>query len=123
MTMKHYSLMTLLLILIGMGNATAAHAITVTDTIFDRKDHEQDFAFGADVSFVSQMESWGTKWLDKTGRQRDILQILKDQGVNHVRLRGWVNPGGGWCGKADVVMSQSCGTIPRMQSRTQPPTA
>lgn len=103
MTMKHYSLMTLLLILMGMGKATTLHAITVTDTIFDRKAHEQDFAFGADVSFVSQMESWGTRWLDKTGRQRDILQILKDQGINHVRLRVWVNPGGGWCGKADVV--------------------
>lgn len=101
--MKHYSLMTLFFILMGMGKATMAHAITVTDTIFDRKAHEQDFAFGADIGFVSQMESWGTKWLDKNGRQRDILQILKDQGINNVRLRVWVNPSGGWCGKADVV--------------------
>lgn len=41
----------------------SAHAITVTDTLFNRSQHE-DFAFGADVSFVPQMESWGTKWLD-----------------------------------------------------------
>lgn len=79
------------------------HAITVTDTIFNRQAHEEDFAFGADIGFVSQMESWGTKWLDKNGRQKDILQILKEQGINIVRLRVWVNPSGGWCGKADVV--------------------
>jgi len=81
----------------------SSHAITVTDTIFDRKAHESDFAFGADVGFVSQMESWGTKWLDKNGKQKDILQILKEQGINNVRLRVWVNPSGGWCGKQDVV--------------------
>ena len=81
----------------------SGHAVTVTDTIFNRKAHETDFAFGADVGFVSQMESWGTKWLDKNGRQKDILQILKEQGINNVRLRVWVNPSGGWCGKQDVV--------------------
>ena len=80
-----------------------ANAITVTDTIFDRKANEENFAFGADVGFVSQMESWGTKWLDKDGKQKDILQILKEQGINNVRLRVWVNPSGGWCGKDDVV--------------------
>ena len=53
-----------------------AQTLTVTDTIFDREAHEYDFAFGADVSFVPQMESWGTKWLDKNGKQKDILQIL-----------------------------------------------
>ena len=71
----------------------SAHAITVTDTLFNRNLHE-DFAFGADVSFVPQMESWGTKWLDKNGRQKDILQILKEQGINSIRLRVWtVNSG------------------------------
>ncbi len=71
----------------------SAHAITVTDTLFNRSQHE-DFAFGADVSFVPQMESWGTKWLDKNGRQKDILQILKEQGINSIRLRVWtVNSG------------------------------
>ena len=83
--------------------ALGTQAMTVTDTIFNRKAHEADFAFGADVGFVSQMESWGTKWLDKNGKQKDILQILKEQGINNVRLRVWVNPSSGWCGKQDVV--------------------
>ena len=93
----------LLLMMLMAWAAMSGHAISVTDTIFNRQAHEADFAFGADVGFVSQMESWGTKWLDKNGRQKDILQILKEQGINNVRLRVWVNPSGGWCGKQDVV--------------------
>ena len=92
-----------LILILLLWLSIGAHANTVTDTIFDRKAHEADFAFGADVGFVSQMESWGTKWLDKNGTQKDILQILKEQGINNVRLRVWVNPSGGWCGKQDVV--------------------
>ena len=93
----------LLFFLLVAWAAMSGHAITLTDTIFNRQAHEADFGFGADVGFVSQMESWGTKWYDKNGRQKDILQILKEQGINNVRLRVWVNPSGGWCGKQDVV--------------------
>ena len=83
----------LLLILLMAWATIGAQAITVTDTLFNRSEHE-DFAFGADVSFVPQMESWGTKWLDKNGKQKDILQILKEQGINNIRLRVWtVNSG------------------------------
>ena len=92
-----------MLALLGGICANETMAETVTDTIFSREALEEDFAFGADIGFVSQMESWGTKWLDKNGKQKDILQILKEQGINNVRLRVWVNPSGGWCGKADVV--------------------
>ena len=66
----------LLMVLTMAWLTISVHAITVTDTIFNRYEHEE-FAFGADVSFVPMMESWGTKWLDKNGRQKDILQILK----------------------------------------------
>ena len=102
--MKRKLLLTMgLLSVLVMGFSNQANAMTVTDTIFDRKIHEQDFAFGADVSFVSQMESWNTIWRNKAGVAKDILEILKEQGINNVRLRVWVNPSGGWCGKNDVV--------------------
>ncbi len=81
--------------------ALTCQALTVTDTLFNRSAHE-DFAFGADVSFVPQMEGWGTKWLDKDGRQKDILQILKEQGINSVRLRVWT-VGSGASSKGEVV--------------------
>jgi arabinogalactan endo-1,4-beta-galactosidase len=85
-----------------MAMTFGVRAITVTDTLFNRSAHELDFAFGADISFVPQMEGWGTKWLDKNGRQKDILQILKEQGINSVRLRVWT-VGSGASSKAEVV--------------------
>ena len=90
------------LFVVMMVMALTAQAITVTDTLFNRAAHEADFAFGADVSFVPQMESWGTKWLDKNGRQKDILQILKEQGINSIRLRVWT-VGSGASSKQEVV--------------------
>lgn len=83
-------------------SALACHALTVTDTLFNHSAAQANFAFGADVSFVPQMESWGTKWLDKNGREKDILQILKEQGINSIRLRVWT-VGSGASSKAEVV--------------------
>ncbi len=76
-------------------------AATVTDTIFNRYAHEE-FAFGADVGFVPMMESWGTKWLDKHGVEKDILQILKETGINNIRLRVWTVTSGA-SSKPEVV--------------------
>lgn len=62
-----------------------------------------DFAYGADVSWLSQMESSGRVFLDSTGNARDLLDILKQYGVNSIRLRVWVNPADGWSGKSDLL--------------------
>lgn len=61
------------------------------------------FAKGADVSWLTQMEASGYKFYDTTGQQKDCLQILKEKGINAIRLRAWVNPVNGWCGTADVL--------------------
>ncbi|MBC6988075.1 glycosyl hydrolase 53 family protein [Hymenobacter sp. BT491] len=61
------------------------------------------FAKGADVSWITQMEAAGYKFYDANGVQQDCFQILKDHGINAIRLRVWVNPADGWCGKNDVV--------------------
>jgi arabinogalactan endo-1,4-beta-galactosidase len=62
-----------------------------------------DFAKGADVGWLSQMEASSIKFRDAAGAPRDCLQILKDWGINSIRFRVWVDPTGGWCGQADVV--------------------
>ena len=62
-----------------------------------------DFAKGADVSWVSEMEASGKKFKKQDGTQADIFEVLKDVGINSIRLRVWVNPTGGWSGKADVL--------------------
>jgi arabinogalactan endo-1,4-beta-galactosidase len=58
---------------------------------------------GADLSWVTQMEASGYKWKDANGNYGDIFAICKGLGINACRLRVWVNPSGGWCGKADVI--------------------
>ena len=61
------------------------------------------FAKGADISWVSEMESSGKKFKKRDGTQADIFDVLKEVGINSIRLRVWVDPTGGWSGKADVV--------------------
>lgn len=62
-----------------------------------------DFIKGADISWLTQMESSGVKFYNSSGTQQDCIQILKDLGMNAVRLRVWVNPTNGWNNTADVV--------------------
>lgn len=61
------------------------------------------FARGADVSWVSEMENSGRSFRRADGSSADIFEVLKDCGINSVRLRVWVNPAGGWSGKTDVT--------------------
>ncbi|MEQ9901727.1 glycosyl hydrolase 53 family protein [Pectobacterium punjabense] len=52
----------------------------------------QPFAYGADIGWVKQLEDRGVTWRDDAGTQRDVLQILRNHGINAVRLRIFVNP-------------------------------
>ena len=61
------------------------------------------FAKGADVSWLSEMEAAGYRFYSDAGQAQDLLQILKDHGIDAVRLRVWVNPKEGWNGVDDVV--------------------
>ncbi|MCR5709259.1 MAG: arabinogalactan endo-1,4-beta-galactosidase [Bacteroidales bacterium] len=62
------------------------------------------FAKGADVSWVTQMEKDGCKFYDSSGKQSECMALLKSLGMDAIRLRVWVNPEGGWCGKDDVLV-------------------
>jgi arabinogalactan endo-1,4-beta-galactosidase len=50
------------------------------------------FIKGADVSTLQQIEACGGKFFD-TGREMDCLEILKNHGINFIRLKVWNNPG------------------------------
>ena len=66
------------------------------------------FAKGADVGWLSQMEATGYKFYDSDGKEKDCLQLLKDRGMNSIRLRVWVNPNddkaSGHCSKEETVV-------------------
>ena len=58
-----------------------------------------DFIVGADVSTLTEVERHGGKFSDAEGRPGDPLHILRDHGMNWVRLRLWHTP----VNAADVV--------------------
>lgn len=53
---------------------------------------EHSFAYGADIGWLSQLEASGVVWQDKAGTITDPLQLLKETGVDAIRLRIFVNP-------------------------------
>ena len=65
------------------------------------------FAKGADVGWLQQMEASGFVFKDRDGKPTDCLKILKDHGIDTIRLRVWVNPSdnpkSGHCGRDEVV--------------------
>lgn len=69
---------------------------------------KSSFAKGADVGWLPQMEATGYKFYDTDGSEKDCLQLLKDRGMNTIRLRVWVNPNddkaSGHCSKEETVV-------------------
>lgn len=68
------------------------------------------FAKGADVSWITELESLGYTFSNAMGTQKELMTLLRDDcGVNSIRLRVWVNPENdadvnGWCNIDDVVV-------------------
>ena len=75
------------------------------DVIDDNEMPISEFTLGADVSWLTEMESNGHRFHDVGGRENDCISLLKSYGISAVRLRVWVNPAehGEWCDKYDVL--------------------
>ena len=54
--------------------------------------HTNAFVKGADIGWLPQMEATGYKFYNNQGVEEDCFKILKDHGINTIRLRCWVNP-------------------------------
>lgn len=68
---------------------------------------ESGFARGADVSWITQMESEGLKFYTPGDNRQEMecMELLRDHcGVNSIRLRVWVNPKDRWNSIEDVVV-------------------
>jgi arabinogalactan endo-1,4-beta-galactosidase len=65
------------------------------------------FARGADIAWLPQMEASGYTFYNDNGVAEDCFKILKDHGINSIRLRTWVNPSdnkaSGHCSKDETV--------------------
>jgi arabinogalactan endo-1,4-beta-galactosidase len=71
-------------------------------------------AHGADIGWLTQLESRGVRWQDGEGKDVDGVLLLKNLGVDSVRLRCFVDPGRygyewngsllGFCDQAGLVL-------------------
>ncbi len=65
----------------------------------------EDFILGMDASCVPSLEKSGVRYYDHEGAEKDVYEILSENGVNYIRVRIWNNPfdadghgyGGGNC--------------------------
>lgn len=67
--------------------------------------YEKPFIFGVDVSMLYEIQRLGGRFYD-AGVEKDCLEILKDHGVNWIRLRIWNDPtnlGGGNCNHENMT--------------------
>ena len=70
-----------------------------------------DFILGMDASCVPALEKSGVKYYDYDGAEKDVYQILSENGVNYIRVRVWNDPfdadgngyGGGNCDTENAI--------------------
>lgn len=87
-------------LIIGCWILLACNKKTTSDQLDPSAD---SLAKGADIGWLSEMESKGIRFYNANGLQQDCIDILQQLGINAIRLRVWVNPVNGWCGKQDVI--------------------
>lgn len=59
---------------------------------------------GADISWVTEQEKEGILFYDSLGQATECMLLLRNYGMDAVRLRVWVNPTNGYCNKEDVLV-------------------
>lgn len=88
--------------LAALNNNTEA-----SDTLYVKKveNLSDSFILGMDVSSLISLENSGVKYYDFDGKEKDLMEILSNAGVNYIRVRVWNDPydengngyGGGNC--------------------------
>ena len=88
------------------GSGTSQNAVS-SDTLYVEKveNMPEDFILGMDASCVPALEAGGVRYFDHDGTEKDVYQILSENGINYIRVRVWNDPfdargngyGGGNC--------------------------
>ena len=58
----------------------------------DPKPEDKILIRGTDISFLPEIEAAAVDFKDATGTTKDLLDILKESGINTIRLRVWHTP-------------------------------
>lgn len=89
-------------------------AITITSCLDEHEFKErptvdppaptEHFASGADISGVTEFEAKGVKFYNKAGEERECTALMKELGMNTIRLRVFVDHALNLCEKEDVLV-------------------
>ncbi len=105
------------LLLSGCGGSQpegpAPEAGASSDTLYVKpiENLPEDFILGMDASCVPALEKGGVRYYDHQGTEKDVYQILAENGINYIRVRIWNDPydsqgrgyGGGNCDLENAV--------------------
>ena len=84
-------------------------AATLLTACYTKTDSPRgSWARGCDLSWLSEMEHDGVKFYTQSDnvqstKEADCMELLREQGMNAVRLRVWVNHSTGWSNKEDML--------------------
>ena len=73
---------------------------------FEKEEEKVEFYKGADISWLTEMESKGHKFYNVNEQERECTALMKEYDMNAVRLRVWVDPSkhNNWCNKEDLLV-------------------
>lgn len=89
---KHFARTIISAILVGILCCANVFSQVGTTALAASSNVQAGFIRGVDISSIIAFEKSGQKFYYANGTQGDIFDILKDSGVNYVRLRVWNNP-------------------------------
>ena len=100
------------LLLTGCGTVPEKPAVT-SDTLRVEKveNLSENFILGMDASCVPSLEKSGVCYYDHNGVEKNVFEILKENGINYIRVRVWNDPfdkdgngyGGGNCDLENAI--------------------
>ena len=100
------------LMLTGCSAVPAKPTVT-SDTLHVEKVENlpEDFILGMDASCVPSLEKSGVRYYDHSGAEKNVFEILKENGINYIRVRVWNDPfdkdgngyGGGNCDLENAI--------------------
>ena len=95
------------------GSEPPVEQIVTSDSLYVSKveNMPEDFILGMDASCVPALEKSGVKYCDHAGNEKDVYEILSENGINYIRVRIWNDPydaeghgyGGGNCDLQNAI--------------------
>jgi len=107
MKCKWMCLLAACLLLTGCGAQEREADAVKSDSLYVKKVENlpKDFILGMDASCVPALEAGGVRYYDHEGTEKNVFEILRENGINYIRVRVWNDPfdsegngyGGGNC--------------------------